>query len=217
MIPIELKRLANDDEEETGLHITNIDYRSDNIIISFSFYGESNVDNSKIIEQWTVEAVDNRKTNISFDYGGFIDIKADHPLLWEFTGIQCSLYYTGWCNDAPKLFFDLYTAHKQIFGHTQCFNIHFHIEKTYPMLSAYSNGLLTTGPKRLMNEYTKCLQKNGLDYNIIGEYPAKYWDGKNYIVEEEGLKVLFLGQTFVVVKDFIFKKRAETLHINQYA
>lgn len=216
MLPYELEKLANSDENDIGLNITNVEYSTLNPIISFSLKINGYDETPSTLEHWTVEAIACRKKFICFDYTSNIKIETEHPLLWEFTGIQCSLYYTGWCNDAPKLFFDLYMAHKQIFGNTQCFNVHFNIEKTYPRLSAYSNGLLTSGPKRLMEVYAQCLRNNGLDYTLIGERPAKYWDGEQYIVEEEGLKVLFIGDTFVIAKDFVFKQQTDVIPVNHH-
>ncbi len=216
MIPVELHSLADIVEDGFGLCITNFNNSTFNPIISFSLKINGYNEASSTLEHCTVEAIGCRKQYISFEYSDFIDIVTEHPLLWEFTGTQCSLYYTGWCNDAPKLFFDLYMAHKQIFGNTQCFNVPFNIEKTYPRLSAYSNGLLTNGPKRLMEVYAGCLRNNGLDYTLIGERPAKYWDGKQYIVEEEGFKVLFIGDTFLVAKDFVFKQQTDVIINNQH-
>ena len=46
-----------------------------------------------------------------------------------------------------------------------------------------------------MEKYSECLKQNGLDYTIIGERPAKYWDRDQFILENQDLKILFLGDT----------------------
>ena len=138
-----------------------------------------------------------------------MEIKEDHPLLWEFTDTQCQLYFTGQCNDPAKLFFDLYATHKRLFGKHQCFNIPFGEEKPYFKPLQYSNGLLTQGSKKLMEKYADCLKKNGLNFSIIGERPATYWDGEQFIEEDTDLKVLFLRDTYVIAKDFYFAHQVE--------
>jgi hypothetical protein len=57
-----------------------------------------------------------------------------------------------------------------------------------------------------LEKYGECLRKNGLDYNILGERPGKFWNRRQHIVESEDLKVLFIGSTFVIAKDFVFKR-----------
>ncbi len=66
---------------------------------------------------------------------------------------------------------------------------------------------LTKGSKKLIVKYADCLKQNGLDYTIIGERPAKFWNGTEFIIESEDLKVLFFGKGYVIAKDFSFMKR----------
>lgn len=115
-----------------------------------------------ILKRWTIEATGHRKKHISFDFAPFIEIKEDHPLLWEFTDVQCQLYFTGHCQDVPKLFYELYTTHKKTFGKYQNFNIYFGGDKfNYITSLRYSNGLLAEGSRKLMDKYADCLKQNG--------------------------------------------------------
>jgi len=94
-----------------------------------------------------------------------------------------------------KTFYTLYLTYKKLFGSHHCFNISFGEETTYSKHFQYSNGLLTQGSKKLMEKYGDCLKQNGLDYTIIGERPAKYWDRDQFILENQDMKILFLGDT----------------------
>jgi hypothetical protein len=104
----------------------------------------------------------------------------------------------------PKLFYDLYITHRQIFGNYKPFNISFGEGTNYFQPFQYSNGLQTEGSKKMMLMYADCLKQNGLDYSIIGERPAKYWNGKEFIIESQDLKVLFFGKGYIIAKDFSF-------------
>lgn len=60
-----------------------------------------------------------------------------------------------------------------------------------------------------MEIYTDCLKQNGLDFTIIAERPAKYWDGEQVILEDTDLKILFLGDTYIIAKSFSFVQQDE--------
>jgi hypothetical protein len=162
-----------------------------------------------ISQKWTIEAAGHRKNHVSFDFADFMEIKDDHPLLWEFTDTQCQLYFTRQCKDPAKLFFDLYATHKRLFGNIN--GSTFLSAKRHPISNRFNiaNGLLTQGSKKLMEKYAECLKQNGLDFSIISERPAKYWDGEQFNEEDTNLKVLFFGNTYVIAKDFSFVQQDE--------
>jgi hypothetical protein len=56
-----------------------------------------------------------------------------------------------------------------------------------------------------MLKYADSLKQNGLDYTIIGERPAKYWNGTEFILESGRLKILFFGKGYIIAKDFSFE------------
>ncbi len=206
MLPIELDDIFQEySEDDFNLCITKVDYSSDDFIIDFLLDVQDINDKGKIIQEWTITAVGHRKNNISFDFEPSIEIRDDHPLLWEFYDTQCQLYCSGQCNDVPKLFYDLHKVHKQVFGDYKCFNISFGEDTNYFKPFQFGNGLLTEGSKMLMLKYADCLKQNGLDYTIIGERPAKHWNGTEFIIESDRLKVLFFGKGYIIAKDFSFE------------
>ena len=208
MLPKELDDIFEEyTEDDYNLYVTKADYSGDIFLIDFGLDVQNINDKSEFKQKWTLQASGHRKNHISFDFAPFIEIKEDHPLLWEFTDIQCQLYFTGQCKDPAKLFYDLYLTHKRTFGRYQSFNISFGEETTYFKQFQYSNGLLTQGSKKLMETYADCLKQNGLGFSIIGERPAKYWDGEQFILEDTDLKILFIGDTYVIAKRFDFVRQ----------
>jgi hypothetical protein len=210
VLPKELEDIFEEyTEDDYNLNVTKADYSGDNFLIDFALDVQDINEKGTISQRWTIQASEHRKNHVSFDFAPFVEIKDDHPLLWEFTDTQCQLYFTGLCKDPAKLFFDLYATHKKLFDKHQCFNISFGEETPYFEPFQYSNGLLTKGSKKLMEKYADCLKQNGLDFTIIGERPAKYWDGEQYILESQDLKILFLGDTYIIAKDFSFVRHDE--------
>ena len=210
MLPKKLEDIFSEfDEDDFNLYITKADYSGDNFLVDFELTVQDINERGGISQKWTIEAIGHRKNHVSFDFAPFMEIKDDHPLLWEFTDTQCQLYFTGECKDPAKLFYDLYVTHKRMFDKYQYFNISFGEETTCFKPFQYSNGLLTQGSKKLMELYGNCLIRNGLDFTIIGERQAKYWDGDQYILESQDLKVLFFGDTYIVAKDFSFVQEEE--------
>jgi len=208
VLPKELEDIFSEfDEDDFYLYITKADFSGENFIIEVALTVQNINERGGISRKWRIEAMGHRKNHVSFDFANSMEIKDDHPVLWEFTDTQCELYFTGQCNDPAKLFYDLYATHKRLFGKHQCFNISFGEEIPHFKIFHYSNGLLTNGSKKLMMQYGACLKQNGLGFTIIGERPATFWDDGKFIQEDANLKVLFLGNTYVIAKDFSFVQK----------
>jgi hypothetical protein len=193
-------------EDDYNLYVTKAENSGDNFLIDFSIDVQDINDKGTISQKWTIEAKGTRKTKVSFDFAPVIEIIDDHPLLGEFTDTQCQLYFTGHCKDPAKLFYELYVTHKEMFGRHHSFSLSFGEETNYFKPFQYTNGLLTEGPKKLMEKYADCLKQNGLDFTIIGERPAKYWDGEQNILENQDLKILFIGDTYIIAHNFSFNR-----------
>jgi hypothetical protein len=204
MLPKELEDILDRfSEDYIDIYVKKIEHASTDLIIDITVevghYTES------IFQQWRITARNHRKNRISFESAPSISITADHPLLWQFTDIQCELYFAGQCKDVPKLFYDLYHVHMDVFRRYDCFDMEA-AEETCKKPFEYTSGYLTQGPKTLMEMYGECLRQNGMDYSTIGERPPTYWDGRQHVPELKDLKILFIGHTYVIGSDFVFEK-----------
>ena len=210
MLPEELQNIFNEfDEDYFSLYVTRASDSTDKFIIDFILTVQDINERGGMSQKWTIEATGHIRNSLSFDFAPFMEIKSDHPLLWEYTDIQCQLYFTGKCEDLPRLFYDLYVTHKKLFGRYECFNIDIWEEKSHFKRFMYTNGLLTQGPKKLMDMYGHCLEQNGLGFTIIGKRPGEYWDGKESASQDAGLKILLLGESYIIAKDFTFLKQED--------
>jgi hypothetical protein len=205
VLPKELEKIFEEfSEDDYILYITRVDYSTESFNVAFLLETEDIDDKGPIKQKWTITATGLRKNKLSFDFEPFIAIKDEHPLLWEYNDIQCQLYFNGHCKDIPKLFYELYAIHKETFDDFKCFNISFGEGITYFKPFEYSNGLLTEGSKKLMLKYGECLEQNGLEYTILSERPASFWNGENHVPEDGDLKVMFFGKGFIIAKHFSF-------------
>lgn len=210
MFPKELNDIFEEyTEDDYNLVVIKAEYSGNNFLLDFILDVQDIDDKGAITQQWTIQANRHKKNHVSFDFAPFIEMKDDHPLLWEFTDTQCQLYYNGQCKEPANVFYDLFMVHKQTFGTYQCFDISFFEDTAYFKPFQYSNGLLTKGSKKLMLKYGECLDRNGLSYSIVSEQEPKYWDGEQYIPESKDLKILFIGKAYVIAEDFLFIKHAE--------
>jgi hypothetical protein len=208
VVPKELKDIFEEySEDDYNLCITRVDYSTEKFIVDFLLAVENINDKGPITQNWTITATGHRKNKLSFDYEPSIEIKDEHPLLWEYNDIQCQLYFNGQCKDIPKLFYELYTIHKQNFANLKCFNVSFGEGTTDFRPFQYSNGLLTEGSKKLMLKYGECLKQNGLNYTILSERPASFWNGENHVPEDGDLRVMFFGKGFIIAKQFAFVRQ----------
>lgn len=210
MLPKELEDIFSKneyDDDDISLYITKVEDSNDVFTVDFEIKAICFDESGKLFQKWTIQVLGYVKSRISLDAASLIEIRDDHPLLWEFTDLQCQLYYVGECKDTPKLFYELYLQHKKIFGRHQCFNISFGEEYNNFKAFQYSSGLLTKGSKKLMEKYGECLMLNGLDYTIIGERAPMYWDGEKHVLEDRDIKVLLLGDSYIIAMGFSFLRK----------
>jgi hypothetical protein len=208
MLPKEIAGIIEKyDTEDYDFYVAGADYLTDVFVLDFIL----DIQNSEgaIFQVWTVEATGYRKSIISFEPDYHISLENNHPLLWEFNDTQCELYYSGECKNIEKLFYSLYSAHKEMVGKYQDFNIFFEKDANDIQPLQYTKGFLAKGAKTLMEKYAACLKDNGLDFAIIGERQPTYFDGEEHKPESKDLKVLIIGQTYIIAEQFSFTRREE--------
>lgn len=154
---------------------------------------------------WRVEAIGHRENRIGFEYGENIQVVTDHPLLWQFTDLQASLYYEGQCSNPEKLFYDMYRVHVGLYGTYVPFGKFLYISD-FMRLRQGRGGLLAKGPKRLLTYFAQCLEDAGIGWSIINEYRPTRWEGSERRPERTDLKILLIGRTdiYVIAEDFAF-------------
>jgi hypothetical protein len=198
LLPPEIQYLLNNyDEEDINLLITKADYSGDVPILSFKI-GESGAEP----QNWILEVVGHRASEISFTSiveDSTILITNDHPYLWQYSDVQTELYFKGSSQDIYRVVAELNQIDFKLFG--KYLNSS---QQLYTILRT-SNGSLGKGPKKLLTEYEKCLNKYGIETSQVGGYIPTYWDGKSNC-SGDTLKVFLIGGSYIVGQNFVFRR-----------
>ena len=198
LIPEELSQIFEEfyEEDELNVHINKAEYSENIFTVSFTLKSIATTDINTNNKKWMIRTIGHRRNRVSFDSGTKIRIEDDHPLLWEYTDIQCELYFNGQGSDSAKLHFELYKLHVGLFENYIPLEAYFNSWYSYDLLEA-KNGLLARGPKKLLSQYAECLKNHNVDFSMI--------DNK-FIPEKSNLLVLFIDatDTYIIAEDFEF-------------
>jgi hypothetical protein len=205
VLPKRLTEILNDhDPEDIAISITKIDFETNNLnfVLKVSGFGYNDEDNYEY--RWTVNTEHYRTSKFSLDFASSISISDTHPLLWQFSDKQSELYFNGNCNDPDKLFLDLYKSHQACFEGLTDFEETINQHDNFEPLLKSRNGLLASGPNKLMSMYADVLPKHNLTYSIIGDRVPTFWDGDKHVLETGKAKVLFIDSSYIIADDFNF-------------
>ncbi len=208
MIPKSLTDILDKyDSDDFDIMITKVDFESSDLSFDIQVSIPRYNDEEEIIRNWTIETKQYRESKISFDFSSTLQISADHPLLWRFSDIQSSLYFSGDCSEKEKLFFDLYHVHQSLFEDLISFRSSLNSSTNFEKLITSGNGLLSVGPNKLLAEYSKILEKHNLKHSIIGDRNPTYWNGEMHVPESGNAKILFIDDSYIVADQFDFVER----------
>ncbi|MVN23524.1 hypothetical protein GO621_18550 [Mucilaginibacter sp. HMF7410] len=206
MLPKILKDiLENYDPEDLDIVIKKVDYQASNpkLDIQVSVHGYHEQDN--FVQRWNIETIQYRQSKFSLDYSSSLEISNDHPILWQFSDYQSSIYFSGNCSDPNLMFIDLYKLHKSLFEGLISFEETLNQGNDFcNFISNSTSGLLANGPKKLLVKYGEILKKYNLNYTIIGDRIPTYWNGEKHETEVGNAKVLFIDSSYIVADEFLF-------------
>ena len=205
MLPEKLQNiLTNHDPEDIAICILQVDNENPDPSFKIQVSGFGYNDEENYVLEWIIKTVQFRSSRISFDTASSIEISNNDPLLWYYSDKHCSLYFNGSCCDTDKLFIDLYRIHNSIFNGLSNFEDTLNQPNNFDNLIQSKNGLLASGPRKLLDKYATVLDKHNILYSIIGDRVPQYWDGEKHIDETGNAKVLFIGSSYIIADKFVF-------------
>ncbi|MFN8250138.1 MAG: hypothetical protein U0T68_14400 [Ferruginibacter sp.] len=181
--------LESVDYADYDFSFLNINLSTENLEVKFSI-NDTEGSNEKVIVLMTISG----KTDFFIaknDNSGYSHLEDKHPLLWQFSDIQCELYITGQTKTSKELAFDLFYIHQSLFGQYISYNT--------SILTTLNNGngLLKKGSKQLLKIYADKINEYGIKTSIISERePDKL---------SSNLKILFLGHSYFIGDNFEFE------------
>ena len=199
--------LDNYDPEDLNIQITKVDYEANEPTFDIELSATGYNDEENITSHWTIQTIRYRKCDISLYFGTTLQINTTHPILWQFSDVQSSLYFSGTCSDADKLFMDLFNLHHSVTENLIPFEKTLHRIYQFRESMKVTSGLLADGPKKLLTHYASLLEKYNLQFTIIGDRTPTFWNGEKHIQESGTAKILFIDNSYVIADEFKFIAR----------
>jgi hypothetical protein len=196
--------LTNHDPEDIAISILQVDNDNPDPSFKIQVSGFGYNDEENYILEWIIKTVQFRSCRISFDPASSIEISNDNPLLWYHSDKQCSIYFDGSCGDTDKLFLELYRVHNSVFNGLLNFEETLNQPFNFDRLIQAKNGLLASGPRKLLEKYATVLDRYNIRHSIIGDQVPQYWDGGKHNDETGNAKVLFIDNSYIIADEFIF-------------
>jgi len=161
-------------------------------------------------ETWKLSVAQVREHRLELGWCDVLSFHAEHPLLWPHVDERASLYFSSRPADPSAAIGRLWHRHHVETGGWIPFERFLNQEIALADLLGGGDGLLATGPARLLDAYGEELDAQGIRWNVVRHGPAKYWKpaseafmaGGTWIVEDQKLQVLTLGESYVVAAHF---------------
>ncbi len=153
-------------------------------------------------QKWKIHAIDYLAGNISGTESFWMDLKKDHPLLWDYNDLQASLYFNGIPDNFYMLYWDMCEIHASSFGPYYGVEKYLNREIAFEELMRSNYGLLANGPKRLLIEFAECLKRQGVKSTIINEGKPIFWNGQRIVSELRNPSLLLIGESYIIANIF---------------
>lgn len=189
-------------EEGGGIFITSTDWLSDDMKIKFVI--KAGVEERN--QLWEVQVKGVRDELIKSDITDELELFEEHPLLWAHNQRQVNLYFGHPSSRPCELFPDIYLTHSRLMGNWTPFNKYVNANISIIDLSKLASGLFASGPIKLMEEYKGILESHNMNPTIVGGHNPKRWLNGHQVDETEILKVLVIGQSYVIAEGFDFNR-----------
>lgn len=198
------RNLDQFDPEEILISIDRADFKAAVPYVDINIQTTSIDD---VVEQkWRIYLIGYLAGRLESGESYFMYFKNDHPLLWDYNDLQASLYFNGLPGDFYKLYWDLYNVHESLYGSYYDMDKYLNTEIKLHELMRSNYGLLANGPKRLLIEYAKCLEKESVKSSIINEREPTFWNGERIVSGLRNPSVLLFGGSYIITDEFRLEK-----------
>lgn len=189
-------------EEDGGLHITGADWYSDDLRIEFAI----KTGNEGQSQLWEVQVSGVREDLIKSNFAYKLELFEEHPLLWTYNQLQTNLYFGRPTERPNELLVNIYNIHRQLTRDRIQYDKYLNSALTAIELCKSTSGLFAAGPIKIMEAYKEELELHNMKPTIVGGYNPKRWLNGHHVDETEIVKVLVIGDSYVVGKTFDFQR-----------
>jgi hypothetical protein len=189
-------------EEDGGVHITGTDWFSDDLRVEFAI----KTGNEGQSQLWEVQISGVREDLIKSDVADKLELFEEHPLLWTYNQRQTNLYFGRPTERPHELFVNVYNIHRQLTRNRIPFDKFLNNALTTIELCKSTTGMFAKGPIKLMEAYKEELERHNMNPTIVGGHnPKRRLDG-HQVDETEIVKVLVIGDSYVIGETFDFQR-----------
>jgi hypothetical protein len=189
-------------EEDGGINIIGTDWSSDGLRIEFVI----KTGNEGQSQLWKIQIGGVREDLIKSDFADKLELFEEHPLLWAYNQRQTNLYF-GRPTDRPyELFVNIYNIHQQLTKNRIPFHKCLNNALTTIELCKSTTGLFAKGPIKILEAYKEELERHNMNPTIVGGHNPKRWLDGHQVDETEIVKVLVMGDSYVIGETFDFQR-----------
>ena len=193
---------TDDFEENGGVHITGTDWYADDLKIELAINpGDSNQN-----QLWEIQIEGVREDLIKSEFANKLQLLDEHPLLWTYNQVETELYFSNRTEKPHELFVSIYEIHIRETRRWMELTKFINSKVSLIELCKSNSGQFARGPIKLMEKYGEELDKHKMSPSFYGRHNPKRWTDNQWVEETEPLKVLIVGQSYVVAEKFDFKR-----------
>jgi hypothetical protein len=189
-------------EEDGGIHITGTDWFSGDLKVEFAI--KTGIEGQN--QLWEVQISGVREELIKSDFANRLELFEEHPLLWTYNQRQVSLYFGQGTSRPHELFVNIYNIHSLVTMARVPFEKHINKGLSILDLCRSTSGLFARGPIKLLEAYKEELEKYQMNPTVIHGHNPKRWVNGQQVDETEIVKVLAIGDSYVVGETFDFQR-----------
>ncbi|MDF7802140.1 hypothetical protein P4C99_21895 [Pontiellaceae bacterium B1224] len=159
-------------------------------------------------QYWNVIAHTVRAQKIEKEWDDILEEVTEHPVLLPYTSNTANLFFSHFESSKIELLGNLYMATYEFVG--DWLNLNSYLNYSAITIEG-SSGCLAKGPAPLLEIYKKEVEKLGGKANLLSVMKPKRWDGEKWIEEYPDLKALILGASYIIARDFTYKKHNQNM------
>jgi len=198
--------LESTDEDDLNIFFRKAGFHEDSPTVEIELSSIPNYSDNIVKQQWRIEILAQKAGKIHLEITDTIQLLDDHPLLWEFNDVCTSLYFHGDGEKLIQLFPELYRIHYDTFQNYLPFRKFLNDTLELQTLLRSGNGLLASGPKKYIEKFSECFISEGIEHSLVGEREPKFWNGNSYVSQRVPVKVLIIGNSYLIAENFSFEK-----------
>lgn len=153
-------------------------------------------------QHWEIECRGVRSSRLQRDLEGQIELLDEHPLLLPHREVHEQLFISSAPSNANAVAGDLWLAHRAATADWFAPESFFNPNVSLVILLEAGSGLLAEGPRSILEAYEEVLSFHGVRCNRIGGHDPVRWKNGSWMPESEALRVLVIGNSFVVAESF---------------